>query len=420
LSFFINFSIFYPFKNIVFSYDNLNIQNISQAKEENLRLKVVDKNLLEQKIKQGKEYLLMIIDKETGGVPKYYWPEKDLKEDKLRTTYTSTTLYSLLKIYNNFDKDEKIIENIPKITEFIFSMQNNDKNSRAYGGFHYSFDKKTGQKDYKFVAGTNSKTIYTLLDLYKITGDKKYLNSAERAADFLLTLQEKDGKISSYIIDKNNKYYKNKKFSFLYNGQTLSALSRVYKIDNKEKYYLSAKKIADNFIKTIQEKGCYLGDDYRSPNPISSSWVVMSLIDFYKINPEKKYKDIIFKCSDELLLKQYQNKNNLLSYGSWENSSSTSGTGWIGEVMSEVYNFCKKEKGSDCEKYKDSVIKASRWIIERTYSKEDAQKLNNYKIIGGIFWDYKEEYIRTDSVAHALNGYVNIFKDLKDGILLSL
>ena len=89
--------------------------------------------------------------------------------------------------------------------------------------------------------------------------------------------------------------------------------------------------------------------------------------------------------------------------------------------MTETYRFCKEERGEDCDKYKQAVIKAIRWLIQNTYSEENTFSLKNpEKAIGGVFWNKQNKYVRTDSVCHALNGYIRIIDYLGDEPLLSV
>lgn len=162
------------------------------------------------------------------------------------------------------------------------------------------------------------------------------------------------------------------------------------------------------------------GDDYRVKNPISSSWLVMSLLDYYLASGQERYKNVVFMCSNDLLKRQLQNENDILGYGRWPGAYSTSGNGWICEVFSEVYNFCREQGRGDCSKYKDAVVRSARWIIERSYTLANSYWLDNDRALGGAFWNRQERYIRTDSVAHAVNGYVNIARELEPGLLLQI
>lgn len=372
----------------------------------------LDENLILEKIQQGKEYLLRILDKEKNGAYKYYYPASDTFENRLYTIYTSSTIYTLLKIYN-FEKDGKLLSQVFKSADFILSMQEKDKNSKSYGAFYYSYYPNSGFKEKNFVVGTSAKTIFTLLKLYELSDDKKYLVSAQLAGNWLLTMQKTNGSMKSYMRYDGKKWLYGTKESLLYNGQVLSALSRLYLTTKEEKYLQGAENIAKYLAKKYEEAGNnYVDDDYREKNSISNSWIVMSLIDFYRANRDDYYKKIIFDMADMILSNQIDNPKELLTYGQWNDVYSTSGEGWISEVMSELYSFCKEENRNNCEKYKEAVVKAIGWLIQNTYSEDNMSGVKNPKMaVGGIPWDQKQKYIRTDSVCHALNGYVRIIGD---------
>ncbi len=234
-------------------------------------------------------------------------------------------------------------------------------------------------------------------------------------------MQKPDGWMKAYKEYENGKWVYGEKKSLLYNGQVLSALSRLYKVTGEKRYYDAAEKIVQRFTEKVEKEGCYLGDDYRSKNPISSAWVIMSLLDFYKVNPDEYYKNIILKSSGELLERQQLDTDEPLYYGTWERAYSTSGNGWLAEVMVEVYKFCQEQNIKECDKYKEAAIKVTWWIIQNTYSEENTFFLKEpQKAIGGSFWNYENRYVRTDSVCHAVNAYVGIINDLEDGLLLSI
>ncbi len=404
----------------------------------------LDKELIGQKIEQGKEYLLRMIDEKENGAHKYYYALDDSFENRLHTIYTSSLIYTLLNLYN-FKNDNALLGQIFKSGEFVLSMQNKAEGTKGYGAFYYSYFKnkcthtiaKKGseersdegsyyldskEREKKFVVGTTSKTIFTLLRLYKLTNDSKYLESAKLGADWLVTMQNPDGSMTSYVTYKDGKWFHSTKESLLYDGQVLSALSKIYIITGEEKYYDSAEKIAKRFAEKYEEAGRkYIEGEYRSKNPISNSWVVMSFIDFYKTNKDDYYKDIIFALSTQIISEQRKDPNDILNYGCIGGSYSTSGNGWISEVMTDTYSFCLEQNRGDCEKYKNAVVNIIRWLIQYTYSKENSSFLeNSERAIGGIFWNKENKYVRTDSVCHGLNGYIGIIDYLNDNFLLSV
>jgi len=374
--------------------------------------KAVTKYLLEQNINNNKNYLLKMMDPNLHGVHKYYYPEDDTFEPRLHTIYTSSTLLSLLK-YQEYQKENQLTNHIQKSTIFILSMQNLNKSSKYFGAFHYSYYLETKVIEKRFVVGTTSKTIFTLLELYQKTNNITYLNSATSAADWLITMIKKDGNVKPYIeLEDNGKYVHSTKNSQLYNGQVLSALSRTYKITNNQKYKTAANKIAIYFQNEIKKQGCYLKDDYRKRNPISSSWAILSLLDYYKISNDKKIKQLIIKCSDELLAKQLTNPKKS-NFGRWQDSFSSSGNGWLAEVYVEIYNFCKKENLNNCNKYKTAIINSIGWNQQHIYTNNNTKNLPNpQRAIGGIYWNKDNKYVRTDSVAHGMNAFIGIINGL--------
>ncbi|MDD4876693.1 MAG: glycoside hydrolase family 76 protein [Dehalococcoidales bacterium] len=405
------------FPNQEFSFIEYN----GEGKEliENLVInRSLNKELLLQKIEQGKEFLLRAVNKDEHGFYKKYDVLNDDFGDRLHTVYSASIIYTLLKIYD-FDGDERIMEGIPEWADFMLSMQSKDR--KVYGAFHYSYYYNTREKEPRFVVGTTALSIFTLLDLYDRTGEDKYLTAAELGGDWLVTMQKDDGWMKPYKENKNGTWVYGTQKSLLYNGQVLSALSRLYGVTGDQKYYNTAEKIAQNFTEKVEREGCYLGDDYRSKNPISSAWVIMSLMDFYKINTDDYYKNIILRCSSDILGRQQLDTNKLLYYGTWDDAYSTSGNGWLDEVMMEVYKFYQEHGVEGAGKYKEAAIRVTWWIIQNTYSAENTFFLKEpQKAIGGSVWNYKNLYVRTDSLCHAVNAYMGLVNEVEDSLLITV
>jgi len=387
-----------------------------------LPTRYLNKELIHQKIEQAKEYLYRMIDKKDYGVHKYYFALDDNFENRLHTIYTSSTIYSLLKIYD-YINDDVILQYAYNCGEFILSMQNRKSGTIGYGAFHYSLFLNVRTTTEYYVVGTTSKTIFTLLMLYNKTGDNKYIESARLGADWLLTMQNPDGSILSWVEKANGIWVYSTKESYLYSGQVLSALSRIYDATGKQEYYDAAQKIAQRFAGIIEDRGYYLGDDYRDPNPISSSWVLLSLFDFYKISQDEIFLDHVINSSEYLIRRQRSDTKDLLNLGRWEGSYTTSGNGWLCEVMVEIYQFFKDTDLINSDYYKQQIINSIRWLIQHTYSEENSFLVKNPEIaIGGLIWYFegRELEVRTDSVCHGVNGYVGIIDDLVNGTLISI
>src|SRR5688572_12441470 len=114
------------------------------------------------------------------------------------------------------------------------------------------------------------------------------------------------------------------KESMLYTGQVLSALSRTNRATRDHKYLDAAAQTASYLLGKVTKSGCYVGDEYRKPNPISSSWVVMSMLDFVKATGDARFEQTVFRCANELLRRQYKRPEDAYRYGRWQRSLSSS------------------------------------------------------------------------------------------------
>ncbi|WP_437678754.1 beta-L-arabinofuranosidase domain-containing protein [Sorangium sp. So ce131] len=384
-------------------------------------VRALDKALLARRIEDGKGYLLRVIDAQHKGVHKYYHAPVDRFEPELHTIYTASTALTLLKLHA-YKADERLLRAATEAAGFMMNMQSRDVRDRTAGGFFYAFDLERKRPEPRLVVGTASKSIFTLLELHALTKDKKYLESAVLAADWLVAMQRPDGTVRSALSGKEGGAWKVQgKESTLYTGQVLSALSRVYRATNNKKYLDAAGQTADHLLRKIATKGCYLGDDYRKPNPISSSWAVLSLLDFAKATGDARFEQTVFRCADDLVRRQWRRPEDAYRYGRWKRAMSSSGNGWLAEVLSEVYHFCR-EKGRDgCDKYKDTVVAAIRLLLQYTYGPDNSFVVKNPQAAaGGVFWSVRDRYVRTDSVCHAMNAYLNVIGELGDGPLLEL
>jgi hypothetical protein len=391
------------------------------------------KDMLRRRIDEGKAYLLRVIDSGSGsgsgsgpgpglgGVHKYYHAPSDTFEDRLHTIYTASTIFTLIKLHAH-DKDERLRKPIDQASKFLLSMQSREPDQRSHGGFHYSFDLQQQKPERKFVVGTTSKSIFTLIELHALTRDRKYLEAARLAADWLLTMQQPDGSVHSYLLQKpDGSWVVSRKESMLYTGQVLSALSRTYRATGDKKYLGAASQTAEYLASKIGSQGCYLGDDYRKPNPISSSWAILSLLDFVKASDAPELEALVFRCARELLGRQIGDAGDVYRYGRWRGSLSSSGNGWLAEVMAEVYLHCEKTGKSGCDKYEEAIVKVIRLLMQHTYAPENAFVVKNPEMaIGGVFWNVRDRYVRTDSVCHAMNAYVYMIDHLDDGVLVEV
>jgi hypothetical protein len=367
---------------------------------------VADRARLDAHIDSAARYLTRVLDAERGGAHKYYYPSTDTFEGVLHTVYSASAALTFLRLHAR-SGDPGHLERARRATDFVLSMQHEN------GAFFYSFDTTTAQHDDMLMVGTASKSIFTLLELHERTGNQKLLDAAIRAADWLVTMQRPDGSVvSSLRVTSGGGLSPSRKESLLYTGQVLSALSRTYRATHNKTYLAAAARTAVYLSDKVATQGCHLGDDYRSPNPISSSWVVMSLLDFDRATTDGLFRRTIFQCADALIERQNKRASDAYRHGRFQGALSSSGNGWIAEVMSEVYQHCRRQGEPGCNRYKESVLAAARVLMQHTYSPANTFMVKNPDAaIGGVFWSSVDRYVRTDAVCHATNAYLAVVDD---------
>jgi hypothetical protein len=384
-------------------------------------VRVLDKAMLRQRIDEGTAYLLRVMDPELGGVHKYYHAPTDTFDDQLHTIYTASTIYTLLMVYAH-DGDERLREPIERGAKFLLSMQRIAPGQPGHGAFHYSLDRKQREREPRFVVGTTSKTIFTLIKLHALTGDRVYLDAARLGADWLLTMQDADGRVASKLdADADGTWTTSERESILYTGQVLSALSRLYEATADPRYLAAASRTAGYLTAKVEREGCYLGGDYRSPNPISSSWMILSLRDYARASDDATIRKTVFACADELLERQINAPDDVYRHGRWSASLSSSGNGWLAEVLSELYLDCPQSDPDHCNRYQNAVVLLFRLLAQYTYTSENSFVVKNPDMArGGLFWNTLDRDVRTDSVCHAMNAYLFMIDHLPDGTLVEL
>jgi hypothetical protein len=381
----------------------------------------LNRNVVQHSIERSKAYLLRVMDAQYHGAHKRYDAIRDAFEPRLHTIYTASTVFTLLKLHATAP-DPDLLARARQAADFLLAQQSRNAQEPTHGGFFYSYDLQTRAAEPKLVVGTTSKTIFTLLELAEVLGAKSYLEAAVLAGHWLLSMQDANGNVQPVMRRASDGGWITKsKESLLYSGQVLSALSRLHHASGRREFRDGATRIAGILMDRVATQGCYLGDDYRKPNPISSSWVILALWDYLKISQSTTARTVVQRCAQSLLERQIRTPEDVYRRGRWQDSFSSSGVGWLAEVYSELYLYCLDEPMWDCHQLKEVVIEALRQLVQHTYTPENAFVVRNpERADGGLFWSVHERYVRTDSVCHAMNAYLNMLDYLGEGTLVHI
>ena len=161
-------------------------------------MRVLSRALVRKAIVEQKEYLLCQMNPQYHAYYKLYDAKNDRPETRMRTTYTASTLWTLLQMHE-FKRDPRIAARITPIADYLRSMQVQVQvqvqAGKGKGAFHYSFDTTTKVKELRFVLGSTAKTVFTLLERYRRTGEKRYLTAAQNAGKWLSSRVKRDGRV---------------------------------------------------------------------------------------------------------------------------------------------------------------------------------------------------------------------------------
>lgn len=201
------------------------------------------------------------------------------------------------------------------------------------------------------------------LELYKATGNQRYLVSAEKTARWVMETARKDGLVLFGFDTKTEKWISHK--NIVDTGFTGCLFANLYEITKNEEYYCFLKKFMKAYIKAfynekekcfataIDEKDRQFGGSFGR----GQAWALEGIIPAYKVLKEDALKKIIESTIDTLLNKQLKN-------GGWS------------------YNLSKPLMGEDCKAV--SVIARSllEWYVYT--EKKDIRLLESVK--KAIMW----------------------------------
>ena len=221
-----------------------------------------------------------------------------------------------------------------RITDILVSMQ------RPEGGWIVRFDYDAkgaipvlAPNDSAYIANN------ACLEMYLATNDRRYLDSAERCANWIIETARSDGMVYVGYDFRESKWQK--KYNIVDVGFTMGLFSRLYQVNEDRKYKDFLNRFADKYIELfyIRDKGFATSldkDDCKKGGMFGrgQAWALEGLIPYYKLNKEKRIEVIINNTIKTLLKCQ------------------THDGGW-------PYNLTRKLMGLDCKA--TAIIALALW-----------------------------------------------------------
>lgn len=216
------------------------------------------------------------------------------------TGYIIPTLYDYATMFNQ----PSYAELATRLTDWLGEVQL--ENGACMQGNYNKVKGKTAP-----IVFNTGQNLLGFIRAYKESGNKKYLNNAKRAADFLVTSTGEDG-VWNKNLHRGLKHTINSRCSW--------ALLMMNQILPSKNYERVAKANLDWTIQQQTENGWFNHGTSRTnglPNTHFLSYTCEGLLESYRITKDKRYFDTVIKTANKML--DLFNERNML-FAFWDNN----------------------------------------------------------------------------------------------------
>ena len=289
------------------------------------------------------------------------------------------SVYSLIRYYD-YSHDSNVKEKIEKSIDYLLKNA-----TKKYNNDTVLVYEDTSEE---IKLGGNALSLLMLSEYKLVFGDNRYDDVAKKIANGILLFQKSDGSLN-HVLDLSFNL-KDKYRTSYYDGEAAYGLLKYYEVSKNKKYYNSAKKIIDMFIKKNYTK---YGDQ----------WVSYSLNQFLKFNKDNKYikfaLDNYNKDSFDYITDFKPIKFELLT------------------ITLNTYNYIKNNVPNNAiiDKFDINALNQSikynkkillGYYIDDTYS----MYFNNSDKTKNGFFDLRDNFrMRIDDIQHSLTGLINYY-----------
>lgn len=344
----------------------------------------------------SKIHNLDITKRETFGSFNDYY---DLRKRSCPCAYTEITAYAIELLLNLYERtnDQRYLQNAKLAGEWICNMQYKGADESAIGGFLECFYLPKGPRAHKVYSFDTAICIGALSDLYRKTGHRRYLRSANKGVRWLIrVMHNSDGSFKPFY-DLKTKSFSNKARShFFFKPKSAKLRNTWYTLPG-----CHHGKIAIGLLRYYSiEKNPFLLEIVRS----LFQWVLVQQDrkGYFKVNPERKACFLHTHCyATEGLLYSYPylKDKQLLDAGKKAGDwlikiqrSDGSVPSWFnnGQIISSVDSSVVAQavrlwsilySETRDKRYYESVKKASRYLLSMQHMKSELGMLGGFYLV---------------------------------------
>jgi len=250
--------------------------------------------------------------------------------------------------------------------------------------------------------GGNGLALLALAKYTKLTKDYQYKETMENLAKWIKHSQDSNGNFSihkqSALTDEVSDYR-----SDYYPGEAIFALLRLYEIDSNYEWVDVSTKAVDYIINNLAEET--IQNHHH--------WFMYSLNELYSIVPDKKYVEHSQKIANAIIDFQVKDTPSLDMIGCFGNISSTSTATRIEGLLAD-YKLCQKANyDSELQRIMETIKLGISFQLQTQYATESAMYfINPQWVLGAFAQSFTEPSIRIDYIQHNISALVNFYNTL--------
>jgi len=335
-----------------------------------------------------------------GGVNNgYFWKVKTYQY--VYNEITGYAVNAFLTMYKWLN-DDKYLQYSKNAADYLIKQQEKNTNAFEYGAVFHSLtfpDLKTVRNYYSF---DNAIILHGMVNLYKITNEKKYYDVCLGIGNWLLKMQKEDGSFYSYY-DAESKIINHEYDEFWFDNGCLhikNAIGLMYlnHISDKEKYYNAGLKICNWGERLLDRDGLFWANSKKKyVFTHAHCYATEGYLYAYYLSKKQEYLNIAKKAGDALIALQnrdgslfriYKNKitmkrineNYRLSVSRWRNEKkypwkTIDATAQASRIWTLLYSISNEEK------FLKPAKKAIDFII-----KNQVLDTNDQNMFGGFYY----------------------------------
>ena len=272
----------------------------------------VEKNNLFIKMAQDSANWIIKIFEKYGVIIQGLDFENESRKKLSYTFDTAVCAKGLLDCFN-LTKDEKLLETSKKLIQWIEKGLDNEGKIFPYFDLKSNEFKETNEVWYKKWGCLHIKTSIPFVQLYKITKDNSYLDSANKICNNFSKFQNSDGSIS---LNEKNSIINLHTMSYALEGLLFN-----FSITKNKKYFVSIEKALDWVVSNIKEDGSislWFNAKYKSKAVYPVAQIIRLMILMDKFQNNNKYLEKILKLNTFMISLQAKDSNKKINGGFYE------------------------------------------------------------------------------------------------------